>query len=36
MNLREIGWEVLDWTHLAEDRVQWWALVNTVTNLYVP
>jgi len=32
----EIGWEVLDWIHLAEDRDQWWALVNTVMNLRVP
>jgi hypothetical protein len=22
--------------HLAEDRVQWWVLVNTVMNLRVP
>jgi hypothetical protein len=23
MNLREIGWEVVDWIHLAHDRDQW-------------
>jgi hypothetical protein len=36
MDLREIGWEVVDLMHLAEDRNQWRALVNTVTNLRVP
>jgi hypothetical protein len=29
MDLREIGWEVVDWMHLAQDRNQWRALVNT-------
>jgi hypothetical protein len=28
--------EVVDWMHLAEDRDQWWALVNMVMNLHVP
>jgi len=28
MDLGEIGWEVVDWMHLAQDRGQWWALVN--------
>jgi hypothetical protein len=32
-DLREIG---LDWIHLAQDRGQWRALVNTVMNLRVP
>jgi len=36
MDLREIGWEGVDWMFLAQDRVQWWALVNTVMNLWVP
>jgi hypothetical protein len=36
MNLREIGWEGVDWIHLAQDRDQWWALVNMVMNLWVP
>jgi hypothetical protein len=26
----------MDWIHLAEDRDQWWVLVNTVMNLQVP
>jgi hypothetical protein len=33
--LREIGCEGLDWMHLAQDRDQWLAVVNTVMNLRV-
>jgi len=29
MDLREIGWEGMNWMHLAQDRDQWWAVVNT-------
>jgi hypothetical protein len=36
MDLEEIGWEVVDWVDLAQDRDQWRALVNTVMNLRVP
>jgi hypothetical protein len=36
MNFIEIGWEVGDWTHVAEDRNQWRDLVNTVMNIPVP
>jgi hypothetical protein len=36
MDLDGIGWEGVDWMHLAEDRDQWWALVNMVVNLQVP
>jgi hypothetical protein len=32
MNLREIGWQGVDWVHLAWDRDQWQALVNTVNE----
>jgi hypothetical protein len=35
MDLRGIGREDADWMHLAEDRDQWLALVNTVMNLSV-
>jgi hypothetical protein len=35
IDLREIGWDNLDWIDLAYDRGQWRALVNTVTNLWV-
>jgi hypothetical protein len=34
--LREMGWYVMDWTDLAQDRDQWRTLVNTVMNLRVP
>jgi len=36
MDLREVGWEGVDWSHLAEDRKQWRAVVNTVMNLRFP
>jgi hypothetical protein len=35
MDLREIGLEDVDWTHLAQDRDWWQALVNMVMNLWV-
>jgi hypothetical protein len=36
MDLREIGWDGMDWIDLAQNRDQWRALVNTVMNLRVP
>jgi hypothetical protein len=36
MVLREIGWEGVDWIYLAQDRYQWWALMNMIMNLQVP
>jgi hypothetical protein len=36
MDLREIGWEGVDWMHLDQDRDQWRAVVNAVMNLRVP
>jgi hypothetical protein len=35
MDLGEIGIDGADWIRLAQDRVQWWAFVNTVMNLRV-
>jgi hypothetical protein len=32
MDLREVGWEVVDCINLAQDRNQWWALLNMVMN----
>jgi hypothetical protein len=39
IDLREIGWDGMDWIDLAQDRDhrdQWRALVNTVMNHLVP
>jgi hypothetical protein len=35
-DLREIGWDGVDWIDLAQDRDRWRALVNTAMNLQVP
>jgi hypothetical protein len=32
----EIGWDGVDWVHVAQDRDPWRALVNTAMNLLVP
>jgi hypothetical protein len=32
-DLREIGWEDVDWTHQALDRDQWRDFANTTMNL---
>jgi hypothetical protein len=34
-DLEETGWEDVDWIHMAQDRDQWRALVNTAKNLRV-
>jgi hypothetical protein len=36
MDLRDVGWDGMDWIDLAQDRDQWRILVNTVINLRVP
>lgn len=36
LDLKEIGWEGMDWIHLAEDRDKWWAVMNAVINLWLP
>jgi hypothetical protein len=35
-DLREIGWDGMDWIDLAEDSDQWRTLVNMLMNLWVP
>jgi hypothetical protein len=35
-DLRETGWEIVDWMRVDQDRDQRRALVNTVMNLRVP
>jgi hypothetical protein len=36
MDLREIGWDGMDWINLSQDRDHWRALANTEMNLRVP
>jgi hypothetical protein len=36
MDLGEVGWGDMDWIGLAQDRVRWRALMNSVLNLRVP
>jgi hypothetical protein len=36
MGIMGIELEGVDWIHIAQDRAQWRALVNTVMNLRVP
>jgi hypothetical protein len=32
MDLRKIGWKVVEWIHLAQDNDQWRVFVNTAIN----
>jgi hypothetical protein len=36
MDLREIGWDGMDWINLDQDRDQRRTLMNTIMNLRVP
>jgi hypothetical protein len=36
MDLRKSGWERVNWMHLAQDRVQWGALVNKEMSFWDP
>jgi hypothetical protein len=36
MDLKELGIDGANWIQLAQDRVRWRDLVNTVLNLRVP
>jgi hypothetical protein len=36
MGRREIGWEGVDWIHLAQDRDRWRGLGGTVMNFWAP
>jgi hypothetical protein len=36
IDLRETGWDGMDWIDMAQDMDQWRALVNVVLNLQVP
>jgi hypothetical protein len=36
MDLREIGWDGMDWIDLAQNSDRWRSLVNMEMNLRVP
>jgi hypothetical protein len=36
MDLREVGWDGMNWLDLAQDMDKMWALVNKVMNLRDP
>jgi hypothetical protein len=36
IDLKDIGWEGMQWIDLAQDMDHWRALVNTVMSLRVP
>ena len=35
MDLQEVGWGVMDWTDLAQDRGSWRSLLSVVINFRV-
>jgi hypothetical protein len=35
IDLREIGWDGMDWMDLTQDRDQWRDIMNTVMNFWV-
>jgi hypothetical protein len=35
-DLREIGWNGIDWIYLDQERDKWRALLNTVVKVRVP
>jgi len=36
MDLRETGWEVVDWIHLAQLRAQWLVILKTGIKIRIP
>jgi hypothetical protein len=36
MDLKEVVYDGVDWIHLSQHRVQWWAVVNKLMNFQVP
>jgi hypothetical protein len=36
MDLKETECKVVDWFHMAQDKIQWQALLNMVMNFQIP
>jgi hypothetical protein len=36
MDLKEIGWEHVEWIFVAKDKEKWWAVVSMAMNFGVP
>jgi hypothetical protein len=36
LDIKETGWEGMDWINLVQDKDMWQTLVNMVMNLQVP
>jgi hypothetical protein len=36
MNLKETGWEAVEWTHLAHNWDKWRVVVDTEINICAP
>ena len=36
MDLQELGFGIMDWNELAQDRGRWRVVVNAVMNVWVP
>jgi hypothetical protein len=32
---KEVGYDDVGGSHLVQDRIQWWAVVDMITNLWV-
>jgi hypothetical protein len=35
IDIKEIGWEIVDWIHLSDNRGQRWADVSMIINFQV-
>lgn len=36
MDVKEIGWEVMDWFNLTHDRDKWQVVVNMIMYFQIP
>jgi hypothetical protein len=36
MDVKEVGWEVVGWSHVAQNRDKWQTIVNTEMKLRFP